>query len=554
MRSERTREEVEGGPQPGLGRDQVVQGLVDLLRQRRGEVAAAWVDVICRKMAGTDYGRRPPEEILENNLTSVDLLIEFLQGTDTIPPTWEGQLQFPDYLLQGPRVDEIMEAVRLWRPILGLLVAETFPAGAPSTQEALLRLESSLNLFAAVVVELVGAQTTEYLAEQQRRTALMLEMARTASASLDLEEVLRRAARSIASAAGVESSSICLIDEEGPTGTLLPGATPTTLTAAHFYGAGGQRAVNLGESTFVRRVLEEKRAVIWQDVQNDPTVGDELRALGMRLVIGVPCAINERVLAVAFAVTSNPHQLLTAGQVEMAQGVANVVAPAIENARLHHRVGQMSTLEERARLAQELHDRLAQTLGAMQFYTSLISESLEQGQVSQAQAGLSLLRQAVDEAHVDVREAIFNLRSMASLQMCGLAALQSYLSAYEQRYGVAVQLRADPEAAGVLVGEAGAQAFRILQEALTNVRKHGQTARARVDLQREGTWASITIQDEGQGFDPVLVRDQDPAGFGLQVMRERALRVGGTLSVESQPGQGTRVVLRVPCPEGVGAR
>ena len=84
------------------------------------------------------------------------------------------------------------------------------------------------------------------------------------------------------------------------------------------------------------------------------------------------------------------------------------------------------------------------------------------------------------------------------------------------------------------------------------MRKHGKTACARVDLEREGPWVRISVQDEGQGFDPALVRDQDPRGFGLQVMRERAERVGGTLSIESQPGRGTRVVLRVPYPQKQG--
>jgi signal transduction histidine kinase len=183
---------------------------------------------------------------------------------------------------------------------------------------------------------------------------------------------------------------------------------------------------------------------------------------------------------------------------------------------------------------------------------SLIDDLLVQQQLSQAQAGLSVLHNMIDQANVDVREAIFNLRSMASLQMCGLAALQTYLAAYEQRYGLVVDLQADEEAAGVLVGETGLHTFRILQEALTNVRKHGKTCRAQVGLERDGSWVRITVQDEGQGFDTVAVRDRDPKGFGLQVMRERAGKVGGALSVESQLGQGTRLVLRVPYPQKQG--
>ena len=532
---------------------QVLQRLVALLREKRNEIATAWVEVIRREMAGSDYGRRPTEEIRENNLLSIDLLHELLLGAESIPSKWQDLLQVPVYLQQGPRVDEIMQAVRLWRRVLAPFISEAFSPGTPSTHEAMLRADVGLNLFAAVVAEFVGVRTTEYLAEQQRRTALLLEMARTASASLELQDVLRRAAGGIASAAGAAHSSICLVEDGGDTGMLWPGAPPSLPPVVQFYGPTGQRPVHLNETTFVRRVLDEKKVVIWPDVQKDPTVGAELRALGIQSVLGVPCAINERILAVAFAVEMDTPRSFTADQVEMALGVANVVAPAIDNARLHNKVAQMAITEERTRLAQELHDQLAQTLGAMQFYSSLIADSLAQQQIPQAQAGLSALQDMIDEAHVDVREAIFNLRSMASLQMCGLAALQSYLATYEQRYGLAVHLCADAEAAGVMVGSAGVQTFRILQEALTNVRKHGRTARARVDLEREGRWVSITVQDEGQGFDPASVGDQDPAGFGLQVMRERAEKVGGTLCVESQPGRGTRVVLRVPYSAGQGA-
>ena len=259
--------------------------------------------------------------------------------------------------------------------------------------------------------------------------------------------------------------------------------------------------------------------------------------------------LNDRVLGVAVVFSCDAPQTFTEAQIELAVGIASVVAPAIENARLHQKIPQLAIAEERARLAQELHDDVVQTLAATQFYASLAGDLLEQNELPRAKAALSALREMISQAYVGVREAIFDLRSMASLQVCGLTALQSYLAHYEQRYGLDVCLEADGEAAGVLAGAPGVQVFRILQEALGNVRKHGQTAQARVDLQREGPWVRISVQDDGQGFDPALVADQETPHFGLQIMRERAEKVGGTLCVESQPGRGTLVVLRVPFPQ-----
>jgi signal transduction histidine kinase len=542
----------EKGRETGCQEGQVLLDLIALLDERRQEIAVDWAEVIHQEMPDTFYGQRPLDEIVENDLVALDMLKDVLRGADSLPTDLANLPEPSAYLRQGMPVTEFMQAAWLCKQVLTPIVTAAFPPDSPGGPEALHRMEAGVAKFAALVVGEYAALLTQYNEEQHRRTELMLDMARAVSASLELKDVLRRAARGIASAAGGIHSSICLIEDDNVTGTLWAGTETLSPVQLRFLGPAGQRAVNLSESTFVRRVLDEKKVVIWPDVQNDPTVGDDIRSLGLRSVIGVPCAVTKRILAVAFVIDTTAPSTFTPDQIELALGVANVVAPAIENARLHQKVAQLAVAEERARLAQEIHDQLAQTMGAMQFYVSLIDDLLAQQQFSQAQAGLSVLHGMIDQANVDVREAIFNLRSMASLQVCGLAALQTYLAAYEQRYGLTVDLHADEEAAGVLVGETGLHAFRILQEALTNVRKHGKTCCARVGLEREGAWVRISVLDEGEGFDPATVNDLDPKGFGLQVMRERAEKIGGTLSVVSQPGQGTSLVLRVPYPQKQG--
>ncbi len=127
--------------------------------------------------------------------------------------------------------------------------------------------------------------------------------------------------------------------------------------------------------------------------------------------------------------------------------------------------------------------------------------------------------------------------------------MREYLNEYRSDYGLDTRLVADADEIQ-LSPEVEAQVFRIVQEALTNVRKHAQASRAWIRFERDDGLCCITIEDDGQGFDPDQATWDSQRHFGLQIMPERARNVGGSLELDSHPGKGTRVLIRVPLSSG----
>lgn len=217
---------------------------------------------------------------------------------------------------------------------------------------------------------------------------------------------------------------------------------------------------------------------------------------------------------------------------------------ALRNAR------QLATLEERERLAGEMHDRLAQALGYLNMGLSGVDDLLARGEVDNARLRVAELKQAAKQTYTDVREAIFNLRIRSDPRSLFLPTLREYLAEYRNRYGVRVDLVVEDESLTQFSPEVRIQVLRIVQEALTNVRKHAGADQAWIRIEEGPEAVRISIEDGGQGFDLAHVVDGSEGGFfGLQIMHERAKAVGGTLDVQSAPGRGTRIVLDVPFPE-----
>ena len=125
--------------------------------------------------------------------------------------------------------------------------------------------------------------------------------------------------------------------------------------------------------------------------------------------------------------------------------------------------------------------------------------------------------------------------------------MREYLAEYRAHYGLDARVIIQDEALTQFRSEAGVQVHRIIQEALTNVRKHAKSTQAHVRFEREGNSVRITVEDNGRGFNPAELNEEDGRQcYGIQIMRERAEGIGGTLEFISRVNEGTRVVLRVP--------
>ena len=229
--------------------------------------------------------------------------------------------------------------------------------------------------------------------------------------------------------------------------------------------------------------------------------------------------------------------------------IGHQIALAIRNAQLYSRLRQMAVLEERYRLSREMHDGLAQTLGYLSMQAERLERLLAEGQEAQVKDEVAELRRAIAEAYLDVREAIDGLRLNVEEYGDLARALQLQLEDFARRTGLAVD-GSNIQDPGALPADVALQLLRISQEALTNVRRHARARHVWVHLVREGDYVELTVADDGQGFDPALTWGRHHVG--LASMRERARSVGGQFTLATRPGQGTRVIVRVPVsPSGV---
>ncbi len=211
---------------------------------------------------------------------------------------------------------------------------------------------------------------------------------------------------------------------------------------------------------------------------------------------------------------------------------------------LHLRLNHAAVSEERLRIAQEMHDGLAQVLAYVNIKSQVVREHLKREHTEEASKHLDQLAAAAREVYADVRESIIGLRSAAANGSSPADALREYVANWEAHSGIACRLHLDTD----LRVPAGAelQVLRIVQEALANVRKHSKARHADVRIEQADGRLRITVQDDGVGFNPAGLGRAELPRFGLATMRERAESVGGRFQLDSTPGEGTRVTIEVP--------
>ncbi len=211
-----------------------------------------------------------------------------------------------------------------------------------------------------------------------------------------------------------------------------------------------------------------------------------------------------------------------------------------------------AVMQERERLSRELHDGVAQLVAHLLLRLDTIKELVESGRPQEAEAELERLRGVADEIYEDIGESITGLRTNVTEQ--GLVrALQDYVDQFEERHQIPTSLRIltgqAPDVADQISPLVALQIFRLIQEALTNVRKHAAARAVTVTLMSDGPGQlKIVIADDGQGFVPGAQRGVKARPLGLTSMRERVAALGGSFQVNSQPGSGTQVTATIPIP------
>jgi nitrate/nitrite-specific signal transduction histidine kinase len=265
-----------------------------------------------------------------------------------------------------------------------------------------------------------------------------------------------------------------------------------------------------------------------------------------RTVVVVPLKLENTTIGVLWIARFDESQFSETDVIWL-ESMADQVAIAIQHGLMTSQLQSLSIVEERGRIAREMHDGLAQVLGYLNLQVQTLGSLLNQGKTEKLQAELLQMRQAIQTAHADVRENILSLRTTLAQEKGLEAAVREYLTEFDIQTGIETTFSYKVDGGLNLSSVAEVQLVCILQEALTNVRKHAQADRVDVVISRghQGDIDVIRMQivDNGVGF----AGAGSKRNFGLQTMHERAESVHGDLVIKSNLGKGTTIECRLPC-------
>ena len=278
-----------------------------------------------------------------------------------------------------------------------------------------------------------------------------------------------------------------------------------------------------------------KRVEIIPDVRLDPYWQPFSPDRPVITIMAAPLVVGQKAIG-ALTIDRFESQAFTDEDAQTIQAFANQAAIAFRNAQLYQQAQTVATLEERQRLAQELHDAVNQTL----FSASIIADALpdilkdpEQG--SQAIEELRLLTQG---ALAEMRALLVELRPAAIIEKKFGELLKHLVDAFTTRTRIPTNLKIKND--GILSPEIQITFYRIVQEALVNITKHAKATQVEIRFERTPKLVRLSVQDDGRGFD---ANEIHPGHYGLTIMHERAKKIGAKLSITSEPESGFDVLL-----------
>ncbi len=263
----------------------------------------------------------------------------------------------------------------------------------------------------------------------------------------------------------------------------------------------------------------------------------------MRSFLGVPIVSRGDIIGALYLTDKEGGTGFDARDEKLIVVLAAHAAIAIENARLFEASRELSVMEERNRLARELHDAMAQNLFSLSLNAEAAAALIE-SDPGRSASELRRVQELAQRTQVELRSLVFGLRP-AQLEQDGLVAtIGKHLDVLGRAHTLKAELRSHGDA--TLDPRTERELYRIVQEALSNVVRHAQATAVTVDVELGVESVTVEIRDDGNGFDP-SARAIRERRLGLTSMRERAKALGGRLTIDSVPGSGTTVRAQVPC-------
>ena len=379
-------------------------------------------------------------------------------------------------------------------------------------------------------------EQTHHIAQKTRSLEIIYDVAASINVSRDLDDLLTRFLHTLKEVVNARAAVVRLVTEDNQ----MRLVASTGLDDAVI-----QREQYIPAATCLCGTAYNQGQVLYEhDVRHcDQIIGhtffDDSKTFGM---IAVPLQYRDRTLGV-YNLFVEAESLIESEELnELLTSIGRHLGMAIEKSRLDDEANRLSIMEERTRIAHELHDSLAQTLASLRFQARVLDENLRKGEEPAVWHELEKIEINLDEAYAELRELITHFR--APIDKRGLVpAVQQLVNRFRNQTGIAIFLQQEWNIVQ-LPASIEVEALRIIQESLNNIRKHSQAHNVRVIVRStpQGE-CDILLEDDGVGMNTQADPDTHRDHYGLHIMAERAKRINADLRIESEPGEGTRINL-----------
>ncbi len=386
------------------------------------------------------------------------------------------------------------------------------------------------------------AQKTANLAQQNERLAALYDVALLATEGGEsMESLAQSFAAKLLRIVGADAAAVRLASEDGGRLLLLGQCRlPQAMREA-------ERCVHLGDCACGEHLQTSTGARVIPIRQLGKRSLGHCEAAGYQTVVAAPMRTPQGVVG-EVELFFYGERVFSESERQLLDALVGHVATQVENLRLAARDREMAISEERNLLAQELHDSIAQSLAFLKIQVQLLRTALQRDKGdlgSEVQRVIGEIDTGVRESYADVRELLLHFRTRAGHEDIE-HALRSTLSKFELQSGIKAQLSTTSGHGLPLPPDQQIQVLHIVQEALSNVRKHAHAQKVELRVQQTPHW-QFEVLDDGQGFDPQN-QTADATHVGLHIMRERAGRIGARLELQRRAEGGTRVRLSLPAP------
>lgn len=378
-------------------------------------------------------------------------------------------------------------------------------------------------------------EKTRHIAQKTHSLEIIYDVAASINVSRDLDDLLTRFLHTLKDVVNARAAVVRLITPDGQMRLVASTGLADEVVA---------REQLLPADTCLCGSAYDKGVVQYQyDIkQCDKIIGytffDSEEKVGM---LAVPLQYRDQTLGVYNLFVEQTIMAECEQMNDLLTSIGRHLGMAIDKARLDDETNRLSIMEERTRMAHELHDSLAQTLASLRFQVRVLDENLRLGEEPAVWHELEKIENNLDEAYAELRELITHFR--APIDKRGLVpAVKHLANRFRNQTGIHIFLQQEWNIVQ-LSPSIEVEVLRIIQEALNNIRKHSQAHTVRVILRSNPQGeCSILIEDDGVGLTKKQVDDQQDH-YGLQIMKERSKRINAKLRIESEPGEGTQITL-----------